>query len=683
MAKKRSKTRGSKPNGSTFAAENRNGDGTSMRDSTHADAEMLNVNQKDLADASPEDVARASQDAVVMTVLSPHSSEDEAHDDHAKNGDAVATFAAESMLAWKMEHHGVLSPHHDDDERKQQKTRHDFALQFTDNAHAGDDPAEHAHDDESEDAMAKVLVPNIKTYDLNASASGFLGKYIDEEKHPHHYPQHILHDVVQSHVVPPASSPASSTTATVTGSQIPHSKSLILGDDENPAIVLQAFPNNKVEAVEVVAEQSWLITKLTVQLLWALRTSHKWMLSAVRLVWFVIFLLPPLFKMVIYFFTDAYIHRNIIYGLNGRNLLDVYTVPNATSNSKSSTTTTTPTSESTEKRPVVVFFTGGAWIIGYKAWGALIGKVLSACGIVVVTPDYRNFPQGILPDMVDDATMAIQWVFDNVHHFGGDTENVTIVGQSAGAHIAVCSLLERVEEKEQSMRHRPSATGSTNGRVPIACAPSPTFSTCSRFSQASSVASANSSSTLAFHAPPTWGLHQVRSFIGISGPYNIEVAVETFHRHGFDKSVVERIMDSKLAYYSPALRFFAKQGEPKHGAQSSALDAFPPVYLFHGTADKTVSWRSSEQFAHALTACNVPVVVQYFEGKSHTDPIIEDPILGDDSLLDTIQRIIQECAPPRDAANGNCAAATYPSGYPDKRAYPLWLVKLARRMNPF
>ncbi|KAI9921517.1 hypothetical protein PsorP6_000798 [Peronosclerospora sorghi] len=51
--------------------------------------------------------------------------------------------------------------------------------------------------------------------------------------------------------------------------------------------------------------------------------------------------------------------------------------------------------------PVVVFFlSGGAWIIGYKAWGALMGRVLESLGVVVVTPDYRNFPQGVVPDMM-------------------------------------------------------------------------------------------------------------------------------------------------------------------------------------------------------------------------------------------------------------------------------------------
>lgn len=36
---------------------------------------------------------------------------------------------------------------------------------------------------------------------------------------------------------------------------------------------------------------------------------------------------------------------------------------------------------------------GGAWTIGYKAWGALLGRRLSAQGVMVACLDYRNFPQ--------------------------------------------------------------------------------------------------------------------------------------------------------------------------------------------------------------------------------------------------------------------------------------------------
>ena len=68
--------------------------------------------------------------------------------------------------------------------------------------------------------------------------------------------------------------------------------------------------------------------------------------------------------------------------LQPRNLLDLYLPRRKRLKSGDS-----------KKLPVVVFVTGGAWIIGYKAWGALLGRRLSEQGVIVACLDYRNFPQ--------------------------------------------------------------------------------------------------------------------------------------------------------------------------------------------------------------------------------------------------------------------------------------------------
>jgi len=435
--------------------------------------------------------------------------------------------------------------------------------------------------------------------------------------------------------------------------------------------VLQAGISSGTEAVEVMAEQSWLITKLAVQLLWALRMSKRWILCALRLISFVLLLLLPIVKVAFYWFVDENVHKNIIYGLNRRNLLDVYTVPKTKKEAaevkkqRSASVASTASASYTEARyPVVVFVSGGAWIIGYKAWGALMGRVLASLGVVVVMPDYRNFPQGVVPDMVEDATRAMQWVFDNVHLFGGDRENVHLIGQSAGAHLAMCTLLEMVEKKR-------------NAAATFAASPS---SNCSvgGMGNTSDCESVESLSPLA--QPITWNLRQIRSFIGISGPYNMEASIATFHRHGFDRAVVERIMAHRLAYYSPSLRLLAL-GELASRTRQALLEDFPPCFLFHGTADKTVSYRSSEQLTTALQACGIPVSTRFFEGKTHTDPIIEDPIVGDDFLLDDVMAALQAQA-PIDPATGK---PRYELGArpQEKRYYPKLLVRAARKINPF
>ena len=39
--------------------------------------------------------------------------------------------------------------------------------------------------------------------------------------------------------------------------------------------------------------------------------------------------------------------------------------------------------------------------------------------IIVVAPDYRQFPQVRADDMLHDIDTAIQWTFDNIHIYGG------------------------------------------------------------------------------------------------------------------------------------------------------------------------------------------------------------------------------------------------------------------------
>ncbi|KAI9152900.1 hypothetical protein LWI28_002715 [Acer negundo] len=78
-----------------------------------------------------------------------------------------------------------------------------------------------------------------------------------------------------------------------------------------------------------------------------------------------------------------------------------------------------------EPKPVVVFVTGGAWIIGYKAWGSLLGRQLAERDIVVACVDYRNFPQGTVSDMVKDVSQGISFICDYIADYGGDPKRLT------------------------------------------------------------------------------------------------------------------------------------------------------------------------------------------------------------------------------------------------------------------
>lgn len=106
-----------------------------------------------------------------------------------------------------------------------------------------------------------------------------------------------------------------------------------------------------------------------------------------------------------------------------------------------------------EKRPVMFWIHGGAAFYGSGSQPFYPGNILSSKGdVVVVTINYRMGVFGNLadPGLMDehgnagnwgllDMIAALKWVRANIEAFGGDPENVTIFGESAGGW-AVCAL---------------------------------------------------------------------------------------------------------------------------------------------------------------------------------------------------------------------------------------------------
>ncbi|NEY32728.1 carboxylesterase family protein [Streptomyces sp. PRKS01-65] len=97
--------------------------------------------------------------------------------------------------------------------------------------------------------------------------------------------------------------------------------------------------------------------------------------------------------------------------------------------------------------PVMVWIHGGAFRNGSGSLPSYDGARLAAAGVVCVTLNYRLGAEGFL--LLDDGTAnlglldqiaALEWVRDNIAGFGGDPDNVTLFGQSAGA-IGITALM--------------------------------------------------------------------------------------------------------------------------------------------------------------------------------------------------------------------------------------------------
>ncbi|HJP04361.1 MAG: carboxylesterase family protein [Gammaproteobacteria bacterium] len=128
-----------------------------------------------------------------------------------------------------------------------------------------------------------------------------------------------------------------------------------------------------------------------------------------------------------------------------------------------------------KKLPVMVWIHGGGFINGSGNIPRLNGSKLASQGVVLITVNYRLSTFGFMshpafsatnPDQANgnfafyDLLESLRWVQRNIDQFGGDPDNVTIFGESAGAGM-VNTLLAM--PKAEGLFHRAISQSSAVG----------------------------------------------------------------------------------------------------------------------------------------------------------------------------------------------------------------------------
>jgi para-nitrobenzyl esterase len=105
-----------------------------------------------------------------------------------------------------------------------------------------------------------------------------------------------------------------------------------------------------------------------------------------------------------------------------------------------------------KKYPVMVWIHGGSFLYG-SGTSINVSKFVQRGNVIVVTINYRlgAFANLVLPDAPGNIDMldqisALTWIRRNIEFFGGDPENITIFGVSAGGQ-SVCILMAMTEAK--------------------------------------------------------------------------------------------------------------------------------------------------------------------------------------------------------------------------------------------
>lgn len=120
----------------------------------------------------------------------------------------------------------------------------------------------------------------------------------------------------------------------------------------------------------------------------------------------------------------------------------------------------TPANSTDDKLPVFVWFFGGGFQWGYTVEREFDAERIARRGMIVVTVNYRVAVMGFLahPELTKnqpdaptnfgslDQQAGLHWVKRNIANFGGDPDNITIAGQSAGG----ASVLHQLTNKDNA-----------------------------------------------------------------------------------------------------------------------------------------------------------------------------------------------------------------------------------------
>ena len=88
----------------------------------------------------------------------------------------------------------------------------------------------------------------------------------------------------------------------------------------------------------------------------------------------------------------------------------------------------------------VVFIHGGYWRSLDKADHSYVAPTFQESGACVVMPNYDLCPAVTIPEITMQMVRALMWTWKNVATYGGDPRRITVVGHSAGGHLAAMLL---------------------------------------------------------------------------------------------------------------------------------------------------------------------------------------------------------------------------------------------------
>jgi acetyl esterase/lipase len=95
--------------------------------------------------------------------------------------------------------------------------------------------------------------------------------------------------------------------------------------------------------------------------------------------------------------------------------------------------------------PALVYVHGGSWMHGDKSEAVMFARGMTAQGYLVVSVNYRLYPEGKFPNMIEDVKCAVRSLRVHAGEYNLDPDRIAAIGPSAGGHLV--SLLGTSDER--------------------------------------------------------------------------------------------------------------------------------------------------------------------------------------------------------------------------------------------
>jgi len=95
--------------------------------------------------------------------------------------------------------------------------------------------------------------------------------------------------------------------------------------------------------------------------------------------------------------------------------------------------------------PVIIYVHGGAWVMGNFKQVRAKPRYFMSEGYVFVSLEYTLVPDADVEGQLAEIDVAIGWVADNIAQYGGDPDNLNLMGHSAGAHLVAMTGVRPLE----------------------------------------------------------------------------------------------------------------------------------------------------------------------------------------------------------------------------------------------